>query len=284
MSNCHRLNDIDYGAFLLHADKVEKENCTLKRCRSIWHQGLKQLAQSKHAGLQRRAQRLQQKWSRKEYVSAESTFGLYLGRKQGLNAGSLKALAASDIYWNERICHDYRQAEEGLRQQAPGGPSGSSSNHGTKDALQGIQKGKGEQNPLNKEAAGTPDSSAEHQQEPPSSGTRKRKQSGCVTLEPWHTLTKTVHNLVNGRAPVFISPPSDMPTLQRFMFIHAQNLLKEYCEKNEKRKQIDKEKEEKETLLEDSMVVLSGVMNVMSDRFTSYCESSDNMDLHSYKD
>lgn len=39
MSNCTSLNDIDYGGFLQHADKVEKESCTLKRCQSIWHLG-----------------------------------------------------------------------------------------------------------------------------------------------------------------------------------------------------------------------------------------------------
>ncbi|GJJ77580.1 hypothetical protein EMPS_09939 [Entomortierella parvispora] len=59
----------------------------------------------------------------------------------------------------------------------------------------GDAKGKGKQNQLNQQTAGTPDLSAEHQQEPPSPGTRKRKQSDCVTLEPWQTLTKTVHNL-----------------------------------------------------------------------------------------
>jgi hypothetical protein len=55
MSNCIRLTDIDYGAFLQHADKVEREKCILQRCQSIWHLGITQLAQSTHSGLQRRA-------------------------------------------------------------------------------------------------------------------------------------------------------------------------------------------------------------------------------------
>ncbi|KAG0284606.1 hypothetical protein BGZ97_008127 [Linnemannia gamsii] len=99
MSNCIRLTDIDYGAFLQHADK--------------------------------------------EYDSTERTFALYLERKRGLDAGSLKALAASDSYWNERTCHDYEQVEE--RRQVPGEPSESSSSHGAKDVRQGMQKRKGKQ-------------------------------------------------------------------------------------------------------------------------------------------
>jgi len=113
MSNCIRLTDIDYGAFLQYADKVEKENCTLQRCQSIWHLGITQLAQSTHSGLQRRARTLLQKWSRKEYASRERTFDLYLKRKRGLDAGSLEALAASDNYWNKLTCHYYKLVDEG---------------------------------------------------------------------------------------------------------------------------------------------------------------------------
>ncbi|KAF8939361.1 hypothetical protein BGZ47_008175, partial [Haplosporangium gracile] len=42
----------------------------------------------------------------------ERNFNLYLERKRGLDGGSLKALKASDTYWNERTCHDYGQAAD----------------------------------------------------------------------------------------------------------------------------------------------------------------------------
>jgi hypothetical protein len=42
---------------------------------------------------------------------------LYLERKRGLDEESLRALKASDTYWNERTYHDYGQAAEELRQQ-----------------------------------------------------------------------------------------------------------------------------------------------------------------------
>ena len=65
-----------------------------------------------------------------------------------------------------------------------------------KDARQGMTKRKRKQDQPNKQATGTPDLSGEQQQEPPSPRTQKRKQSECVTLEPWRTLTMTVHDLV----------------------------------------------------------------------------------------
>ncbi|OAQ25031.1 hypothetical protein K457DRAFT_1880043 [Linnemannia elongata AG-77] len=39
MRDCTRLANIDYGGFLQYMDRAEKENCTLKRCKSIWHLG-----------------------------------------------------------------------------------------------------------------------------------------------------------------------------------------------------------------------------------------------------
>ncbi|KAG0284541.1 hypothetical protein BGZ97_008147, partial [Linnemannia gamsii] len=54
------------------------------------------------------------------------------GPERSLDEGSLRALKASDTYWNERTCHDYGQAAEELRQQVARTPpidrgSGSSS-------------------------------------------------------------------------------------------------------------------------------------------------------------
>ncbi|KAG9324333.1 hypothetical protein KVV02_006579 [Mortierella alpina] len=253
MSNCARLPDINYEDFLQHADKTQKEKCSLSRCQSIWHSGVTKLAHSPHPGLQRRARELLRRWSRKEYVQTESIFSLRLERMRGLDEGSLKALAASDIYWNERTCHDYFRPAKELKQQATGEPSGLGRKSGTGDVQQGMQRKRKKQEHLINQATGKDDSSPEQQQEPLSPFTRKRKQSDCITLEPWQTLTKTLYDLINGQAPAFISPPSDMPSIHRFLFNHAQNLLKE--------------------------VVLSGVMNIMSDRFTSYCESSGNLDI-----
>src|SRR5690554_1321746 len=53
MRNCIRLPDVDYEGFLYHADMTQKENCTLQRCKSLWHAGITQLAKSTHSGLQR---------------------------------------------------------------------------------------------------------------------------------------------------------------------------------------------------------------------------------------
>ncbi|KAF9417044.1 hypothetical protein BGZ76_004569, partial [Entomortierella beljakovae] len=94
------------------------ENCTLQRCQSIWHLGIKELTKSTHSGLQRQGRILLQKWSQKEYTSMERTFDLYLERKRGLDEGSLKALKESDNYWSNRTCQDYKQAAEGQKQQA----------------------------------------------------------------------------------------------------------------------------------------------------------------------
>lgn len=47
-----------------------------------------------------------------------------------------------------------------------------------------------------------------------------------------------------------------MPRLHRFLYSHAQELLMEYHQKNEKQKQMDRDKEENDqTLLKDSMYV-----------------------------
>ncbi|KAF9197299.1 hypothetical protein BGZ49_002330 [Haplosporangium sp. Z 27] len=118
--------------------------------------------------------------------------------------------------------------------------------------------------------------------EPPSPRSRKRAESDCVTLEPWRTLIRAVYLLVNGQKPVFPSPPIDMNQFHLLMFKHTCNLLTEYYEDGRKRKE-GEEKEEKEekdqTLLKDAMVVLSGVMNVMSDRFITFCEINSSMDI-----
>ncbi|KAG0073842.1 hypothetical protein BGZ90_011253 [Linnemannia elongata] len=93
--------------------------------------------------------------------------------------------------------------------------SGSDLSRGAEDVQQGTPRGPRKQEQLNRQATGKYDTSAEQPLEAPSPRVRKCRQLNCVPLEPRHTLTKALHDLINGQMPVFISQPSDMTQLYR---------------------------------------------------------------------
>ncbi|KAG0278379.1 hypothetical protein BGZ96_002406 [Linnemannia gamsii] len=193
--------------------------------------------------------------SRKEYASVESTFDLYLERKRGLDAGSLKALAASDTYWNKRTCHDYEQVEQG--QHVPGEPPGLSFSHGTKVVRQGIQKWKEKQaqelsasskrptaikGPVKLPAQESGQSKIDNSTDspPPSTSaptfsTGKHKKGVCTTEEPWRSLMIALMDIVNGKNVA--SLPERVLGMNRehvLLFDHAVISLKQYQDQDVK--------------------------------------------------
>ncbi|KAF8924956.1 hypothetical protein BGZ47_003557, partial [Haplosporangium gracile] len=87
-----------------------------------------------------------------------------------------------------------------------------------------------------------------------------------ATSELWHSLTIALMEVVNGKKNVaFLAQEPSMPSLHARLFDHAVESLKEYHSQEPQRKDI--------TLVKDSQVSMSCVLNTMSDRV---CEHSAN--------
>ncbi|KAF9912606.1 hypothetical protein EC991_010031 [Linnemannia zychae] len=50
-NNCRTIPEFRYVDFLDYMAIEEKENCTLKRCQSVWFESIHKLSRTQHAGL-----------------------------------------------------------------------------------------------------------------------------------------------------------------------------------------------------------------------------------------
>ncbi|KAI8599502.1 hypothetical protein EDD21DRAFT_379697 [Dissophora ornata] len=105
---------------------------------------------------------------------------------------------------------------------------------------------------------------------PPTPTETKATERRYSTEEPWHALTCSLMEVINGQKDVsFPEPPPDMLHSHSLLFDHAVSSLKRYQDQGPKQKDKDI------VLIKDAQVAMSCCLNVMSDRACEHFENQD---------
>ncbi|KAF8926572.1 hypothetical protein BGZ47_002656 [Haplosporangium gracile] len=100
----------------------------------------------------------------------------------------------------------------------------------------------------------------------------KLRKNLCATEEPWHSLTISLIDMVNGKKDVsFPEQLPDMLPVHALLFDHAVESLKEYQNQGHQEKDI--------ILVKDAQVAMSCVLNTMSKRACQHFEELKEEDL-----